>query len=93
MRIGVEKVKREGSKFATFSSSHFLSSSLEGKGAVLHVGLRRGWVGMRAWGDRYLGECLEGGGVMMEVKVVSSVLVYRKGVKGWGGVGCSPFVR
>ena len=24
---------------------------------------------------------------MMEVKVVSSVLVYRKGVKGWDGVG------
>ena len=31
---------------------------------------------------------MEGGGVMMEVKVVSSVLLYRKEVKGlgWGGV-------
>ena len=61
--------------------------------AVLHVGLRRGCVGMRAWGDWYLGESLEGAGVMMEVKVVSSVLLYRKEVKGWVGVGCSPFVR
>ena len=49
---------------------------------------------MRAWVDRYVGECVwKGGGVMMEVKVVSSVLLYRKDVKGWVGVGCSPFVR
>ena len=58
MRIEVEKVKREGSKFATFSSSLLLFSSLERKSGVLHVGLRRGCVGMRAWGDRYLGECV-----------------------------------
>ena len=52
-----------------------------------------GMCGDEGWVDWYLGECLEGGGVMMEVKVVSSVLLYRKDVKGWGGVGCSPFVR
>ena len=72
---------------------NFLFSSVERKSAVLNVGLRRGCVGMRSWVDWYVVECLEGGGVMMEVKVVSSVLPYRKDVKGWGGVGCSSFVR
>ena len=58
MRIGVEKVKREGSKFATLFLSLHLFSSPEGKSGVLHVGLRRGCVGMRGWGDWYVGECV-----------------------------------
>src|SRR5436309_505881 len=58
MRIGVEKVKRECSKFATFFFSLLLFSSIDRIFAYTTLFRSRGCVGMRGWVDWYVGECV-----------------------------------